>query len=76
MKIIEGEHYRAIDIGEDLMWDMGIPPTYYPTNQLVKVIGLNTTASGEKWCRIKCQDGRGWQVKQEYLAYNCIWEGV
>ena len=76
MKIIEGEHYRAIDIHEDLMWDMGIPPIYYPANQLVKVIRLNTTFSGKKWCRIVCQDGREWQVRQEYLAPNCIWEGV
>ena len=76
MKIIEGEHYRAIDIHEDLMWDMGIPPSYYPTNQLVKVIEVPIVRGRKKWCRIKCKDGRGWNVRKEYLAYNCIWEGV
>lgn len=71
MKIVEGKHYRAKDIGKERIWQMGIPPHAYPTNQLVLVTRVASVGS---WCVIDCPDGHSWKIKKEYLAPNCIWE--
>ncbi len=71
MKIVEGRRYRAKDIGAEKIWEMGIPPNAYPTNQLVLVTRVSAI---DRWCEIDCPNGYSWKIRPEYLIGNCIWE--
>lgn len=71
MKVIKGNFYRVKKITDQQKDDMGIPSPFYPENQIVQVTSFDPL---DGWCGIRCKDGAGWLMKEEYLLETCIWE--
>ena len=70
MKVINNL-YRVKKITDQQKENIGIPPSFYPENQLVKVTGKR---SQDGWYTIVCEDRNRWIIKEEYLLEMCIWE--